>query len=229
VLAFPALAKEISQMEPLFRSLIVGLVPQLREVPPPPFNQEDLQRLYMDVSRTYSFGQFSLLPAGGGAQLLNTPEDRLLVQPVLVQAQTPIDLTVDAAREKATGLITTVATRLQLANFVQCGIKVVCHVAVPTRDAKAYAADTLLAGRSLEDELGPSFFVGGLKYRSLEAEPPVEQNLSIEPLLADNEFMFVDYDIQRMFAFGDLGQLGGWIQEAADFVKGQAMSILGGK
>jgi hypothetical protein len=215
-------------MEPLFRSLIVGLVPQLREVPPPPFKQEDLQRVYLDVSRTYSFGQFSLLPAGGGAQLLNTPEDRLLIQPVLVQAQTPIELTVDAAREKVTTLIGTAASRLQLTEFVQCGIKVVAHVAVPNRDAKAYAAENLLAGRSLEAELGPSFFVGGLKYRGLETQPPVEQNLAIEPLLADNEFMYVDYDVQRMFGFGDLGLLTGWIQEAADFVKGPAMTILGG-
>jgi hypothetical protein len=106
-------------MQPLFSALIVGLVPQLTQVPAPPFEREALQKVFFEVSRDFPYSQFGLLPGDQGAQLLNPPHDRVLLQPALLQVQSPIgsgpnDVTAERAREKATTVLSTAAERLEV-------------------------------------------------------------------------------------------------------------------
>jgi hypothetical protein len=214
-------------MEPLFRHLVIGLVPQPTQIPPAPFPAEDLQRAYFDVSRMHPYQQFGLLPGDGGAHFLNSPDDSVTVQPALLQVRTPIELTAERAREKVVDVVRGVTQRLGIESYFQTGIKVVAHVSAPgeSPSARAFVAERLMQGADRIDELGPSFFAGGLKYWSLEAGDSFEQVLLVEPLLRDDRWLFVDYDAQRRSP-SDGSQLGEWIADAFKFVSGPAMRLL---
>lgn len=216
-------------MEPLYRRLVVGLVPQPSEVPPAPFNKEDLQRVFFDVSQDYPYQQFHFLPGESGMQLTNSPEDLVVIQPGLFQVQAPVDLTPERAREKAVDIQKIIATRLRARSFLVAGIKVVAHVPAPgdRPDAKAFVTDQLMreAGAAAQD-LGPDFFGGAIRYRALADDNLREEVLSIEPFVNDNSYIFVDYDVQRRQPFQDLDVLADWIDEAFSFVSGPTMRIL---
>lgn len=214
-------------MEPLFRILVVGVVPAPTELPPAPFAAEDLQRIYLDVSRTVPYSQFGFLPADQGAQFLNPPSDRVMVQPGLVQIHTPVDSTAERAREKALTVLRVATDRLKLSQFLQGGIKVIAHVAAPPTGAKAFVADRLMGSQSDRlNELGPDFFGGGVKFRAITDNRAREDVLLIEPYVADDTFIWLDYDVKRHQPFTTLDQLGGWIDDAFDFVRRNTMTIL---
>jgi hypothetical protein len=222
--------RPIIYMEALFRHLVVGVVPQPRQVPPAPFRNEDLQRVFTEVGRDYPYQQFSFLPGEGGAQLANSPEDVVLIQPGLLQVRTPV-MTPEQARQKVVTIMEAVAKRLELREFLACGIKVVSHVPAPggQPDAKAFVTQQLMKPGEQAEDLGPGFFGGGIKYRRFdEAEGLMEEVLLIEPFVGDNAYLFIDYDVQRRAPFRGLDELSGWIDDAFEFVRGPTMTILGG-
>lgn len=203
------------------------MVPLPTQVPPAPFAQADLQRLYTEITRDYPYSQFQLLPGGAGATIMNTPGDLVLVQPGLVQVQAVIDLTPEGVREKATTILTRVFDRMRLQHFINCGIKIVCHATTPGDDAKAFVSERLMRGAEQADELGPDFFCGGVKFRRIREG--CEENLLIEPFVHDNKLIFTDYDIGRtptVQPFSDVGEVSGWIDEAVDFVRGPMKDLL---
>lgn len=216
-------------MEPLFQHLIVGLVPLPRENPPAPFRREDLQRVFADVGRDYPYQQFSFLPSDAGAQLANSPEDAVMIQPGLLQVRTPV-MTAEHARQKADAILEAVARRLELREFLGCGIKVVANVAAPggAPDAKSFVTLQLMKPGEQAEELGPGFFGGGIKYRRIDGQERMEEVLLIEPLVADNSLLFIDYDVQRGGPLQGLDEVPSWIDEAFEFVRGPTMTILGG-
>lgn len=214
-------------MDALFRNLVVGVIPQPSQFPPAPFDRERLQRAYMEVSRVHPYEQFGFLPADQGAQFLNPPEDRVLVQPGLLQVVTPLESTPERGREKVIAVLRTLGERLTIAQFVQCGVKVVAHVPAPEGGARAFVADRLMSGQQERlEELGPGFFGGGVKYRRYDASARREAVLLIEPLLSDDNFIWIDYDYQTVMPFDDLALVGQTIDEAFDFVRVRAMKVL---
>ena len=213
-------------MEPLFRQLVVGLVPQPTQIPPAPFAREDLQRAFFDVTREHPYQQFAFLPGDSGAEFANSVEDGVAVQPALIQVRTPVDLTPERAREKAIDVVRVLRKRLAIASFLLCGIKVVAHVPAPG-EARTFVAERLMREAERIEELGPHYFAGGLKYRSLEDEGLVEGVLLVEPLIQDDKLIFIDYDIQRRTP-SDGSQLGEWIDDAFAFVRGPAIQLLKG-
>jgi hypothetical protein len=217
--------------EPLFKALVVGLVPQPRQLPPAPYPREDLQRLFVDVTREYSYQHFEFLPGEAGAQLVNSQEDRVVVQPGLLQLQLPVELTPDAARERAVWIARTVADRLQVEGFLQCGIKVVSHVAAPgdSPNAKEFISHRLMRGAEQAAELGAGYFGGGVKFRRIDEDQGREENLLIEPFIRDNRYVFVDYDVARSAThqpFRGLDEVASWLDNAFAFVRGPTMSLL---
>jgi hypothetical protein len=211
-------------MDPLFRAVVVGLVPQPQQIPPPPFAPEDLQRAYFDVSREHAYQQFQFLPGDAGAQFLNSPEDGLVIQPGLIQFRSVIDSTPEVARERTLSIMRVLTKRLEVLSFLQVGIKIVAHVPVQG-SARSFIADRLMRGTERIEELGPGFFAGGVKYRNIEQTPPQEEVLLIEPFVQDDNFLFVDYDTQRPQQF-ELDQLAGWLDDGFSFVRGPAMDLL---
>ena len=212
--------------EPLFRHLVVALAPLPRKLPPEPLNADDLQRVFADVRPDTNYQQFQFLPGGTGATMFSAGDDRLIVQPQLVQLTRRIESTAERTRETSVAVLRSVEKRLMFQNYTQCGIKVVAHVPPPAMaDAKAFVADRLIhEGSEAVQELGPMFFAGGIKFRS--AQGSTLQELNVEPLMADNTLLYVDYDVQRSENFAALEPVTTWIDEAFDFVRGPAMRIL---
>lgn len=212
-------------MEPLFRQVVIGMVPQPRQLPPPPFSPDDLQRAYFDVSKEHPYQQFQFLPGDAGAQFLNSPDDGIVVQPGLIQVRHVVASTPEVARERCGAIVRLLAKRLGLSVFLATGIKVVAHVPA-LMPARSFIADRLMQNADHLDELGPDFFAGGVKYRSLASAGQPEETLLIEPFIHDDNFLYVDYDVQRPQPFELRDQISTWLDEAFGFVRGPAMRLL---
>lgn len=220
-------------MDPLFKALVVALVPQPRQLPPPPFDAEDLQRVFMDVSRAYPYQGFGYLPGGLGAQLQNGPEDTVMLQPGLFQVNARMDgeavLTVEGATDKAMTILRIASDRLGATAFLQCAVKVVAHVSAPgpQPDAKSFVTERLMRGEDHAKELGAEFFGAGVKFRRIhEAQ---EETLLIEPFVQDNTMVFVDFEATRAGipqALRNLDDVATWIADAFSFVSGPTMTLL---
>ncbi|MEJ7657502.1 MAG: hypothetical protein WKF33_10785 [Thermoleophilaceae bacterium] len=213
-------------MEALFRQLVVGVVPQL--VPPAALPRDALQRAFLDIGEEYPYQQFQVLPGDSGAQLSNSPSDLVIMQPGVFQVQTPVELTPELARTKAQAILNTVSKRLKVENYLTCGIKVVAHVSAPgpVPDAKAFISGQVMRAGELAHELGPNFYGGGVKYRSFSDDLSLEENLSLEPWIGDNQFIYVDFDVQRRIPFQGLGDLSAWLDDAFSFVSGPTMRVI---
>lgn len=218
-------------MEPLFKSATVGIVPQPTQMPPEPFEQEDLQRVFLDITRDYPYQQFGLAPGGGAAQLLNDPGDVVAIQPDLIQVTTRVDLSAEAVREKAATILKKVTSRLEIQAFLQCMIKIVAHVPVPEAQAsaKAFVSERLMSGPDRVTELGAGFFCGGVKFRRIDEAGLREETLLIEPFVRDDNFIFISYDIGRAApqeGFRTTDPVSGWVDDAFSFVRGETMRVL---
>jgi hypothetical protein len=213
-------------MQPLFRHLVIGLAPQPRTVPVTPFDREELQRAFFDVNRVRPYSQFTFLPGDSGAQFINGPQDRIVITPSLIQMFGVIDSTAERARQVAVDSLEAVAERLKLERYHQTGIEVEAHVPAPGErpDAAAFVREHLLRGSTHAEELGADFIAGGVKYRRMSAAR--DENLLIEPLVADNNFIFVDYHIQIIESITGLDAVAEWVNDAFSFVSGPTMSIL---
>lgn len=125
------------------------------------------RRVFFEVSREYPYSQFGLLSGEQGAQFLNPPIDRVLLQPQLLQVQSPIgsggptDTTAERSREKAVSVLRTAAERLAIRHFLNCGIKVQAQVPAPEGGAREYVATNLFHQADRVDLLGNGFFGGG--------------------------------------------------------------------
>src|SRR5437867_667943 len=189
-------------LELLYRHLVVGVVPQLTQIPPKPFPQETLQRVFLDLTHEHAYQQFGFLP-DGGAQLVADPDDTVLIQPMLIQVRTPVSMTKELASEKVVSILRAIAKRLELQAFVNGGTKVIVHAAIPPpQDARDFVATRLMRADEQLAELGPNYFAGGAKYRSI-VDGRREDNLLVEPFIRDTSFLFIDYDIQRAEPFTD--------------------------
>lgn len=60
-------------MEPRYRSLLVALVPQPKQMPLPPFDKAALQAVFAEVTETYPYQGFGFTPDDRGAQFGNGP------------------------------------------------------------------------------------------------------------------------------------------------------------
>jgi hypothetical protein len=219
--------------EPTFKSLVLGVVPQPRALPPTPFAQEDLQKLFVEVTRDYPYQQFGFLPTGG-AQLVNAPDDIVMLQPGLLQVQIRIDpaftVSPEAAREKGVTILRRAFSRLHIDGFLQCGIKVVAHLPTPEgyEDAVAFISQKLM-GDVDPDSLAAGFFAGGVKFRRIDEARGEEANLLVEPFIRDRQYIFIDYDVGRAAIrgpFADLDQVANWVDEAFGLVSGPTMGLL---
>jgi hypothetical protein len=161
--------------------------------------------------------------------MLNPPEDRVLLQPGLLQVATPIESTAERAREKAASVFVKASKGLSLEQFFQSAIKVVANVAAPEDGARDFIGARLMKGVTNHlAGLGEGFFGGGVKFMRVADDLSRQDFLLIEPLIADDHFIWVNYDVVRHTPFSGVGDVGDWIDEAFDFVRGSAMRILEG-
>jgi len=219
-------------VEPRYKSLNVALVPQPREVPPPPFATEDLQRIFSEVIRKHAYQTFEFVFNGRGAQFTNGPEDVVEIRPALFQVQAKMDgqdvLTAGAANDKVQGILKIAADRLRIETFLQCVIQIIAFVPAPDEDSKAFVADRLMhdAEQAQAAELGPEYFGGGVRFRRLKPDGGGEDALSIEPFVGNFSLVWLSHEVTRANQLIALDQASNWIGEAFDFVAGPTMRLL---
>jgi hypothetical protein len=213
-------------VELLYQHIIVGLLPQPTQMPPAPFPQEALQRVFLDLTQEHTYQQFGFLP-DGGAQLLAGPDDAVIIQPGLIQARTPVSMTKEHAAKKVVAIFRAVSKRLNLGVFVSGGTKVIVHAPVPPplQDARQFVGEKLMRSAEQAAELGPNYFSGGVKFRSIEQDRR-EENLLIEPFVRDDSMVFIDYDVQRVEQITDVHVVDQWLDEAYDFIDGNVRRLL---
>jgi hypothetical protein len=220
-------------MEPRYQSLVVALVPQPRQIPPPAFDTDDLQRIFSEVIRSYPYQSFEFMYGARGAQFNNGPEDSVEIRPALFQVQAKMDgpdlLTAPMAESKAVRILKVASERLKVETFLQCAIQVVASVDAPGEDAKAFVAERLMHDGDQANELGPDYFGAGVRFRSIMADGTGENSLSIEPFLQDNTLVYLDHQIAHVAAkqpLAGLDQVSTWIGDAFEFLAGPTMRLL---
>lgn len=221
-------------MDPRYRTLVVALAPQPRQMPLPPFAKDDLQRIFADVGRKFPYETFGYIYDGRGAQFANSEEDGVELRPALLRIAAKMDgselLTTAMAKDKAVWILRTAADRLKIPAFIQCGIQIIATVGAPNDDAKTFVAEQLLRDTEQASELGPDYFGGGVRFRRLREDTPGEDNLNVEPDVNDNSRVFVEHQRSRA-ALGPVepfgfDQVSTWIEEAFEFVAGPTMKLL---
>lgn len=223
---------EETPVEPRYRSLTVMLVPQPRQMPPPAFDRDELQRIFADVGRHYPYQAFSFTANNRGAQFHNGPEDAVELRPAAFQIDAKMDgpepLTGPMAADKASKVFKIAADRLKIEAFLQCGIELEASVDAPNDDAKLFVAEQLMHDGEQASELGPDYYGGGVRFRRLVPPPPGEDNLTVEPDVNDNSLVFVSFNRTRIAATGPilLDQMAEWVSESFDFISGPTMSLL---
>jgi hypothetical protein len=222
-------------MEPHYKSLAVALVPQPRQIPPPPFESGDLQWIFSEVIRHYSYQTFEFLFGGRGAQFTNSDDDLVELRPALLQVRAKMDgvdvLTESLAREKAIRILKIASERLKVETYLQCAIQVIATVPAPDPDpdAKGFIAENLMHDAEQADVLEAGFFGGGVRFLRHPEDGTGEDALIVEPFLEDNTQIFINYQRTRIGAsgpLGDLDQVNTWVEEAFDLVAGPAMRLL---
>jgi hypothetical protein len=220
------------QMEPRYQSLMVALVPQPRQMPPPGFDKDELQRIFSDVIRHHSYQSFEFIFDGRGAQFSNGENDLVELRPALLRVQAKMDglevLPAPSAAEKAERIFKIASERLQLERFLQCAIQVVAFIDAPSGDAQAFVAEHLLKDGEQAKVLGPEFFGGGVRFRRLRPLEGGEDSLSIEPSVHDNSLVFLEYQVNRSATASPLTlpETAAWTSDALDFLAGPTIQLL---
>jgi hypothetical protein len=182
-------------MEFIPKALVVGV---FAAVAPGAASVDVINRIWMQLSRRMGYRQ--LIQGGeGGAQFVTDPENAFLIQPPLLQFRSPVTMGYKNAAEDAEVCLKVAAEHLGAKQFANLGIKHILHVTAPNNDAKSYVQNQLLSGadEGLSALVGPagSGWVG-VKY-GINPSDNAAMTLVIEPLVADNAFVFVDLDAQH--------------------------------
>lgn len=222
-------------VEPLYKSLAIALVPQPRELPPPPFDTEDLQRVFSEVVHRYPYQSFEFMFGGRGAQFTNGPDDMVEIRPQLFQIQAKMDgpepLPTQSAVKKVQTILGIAADRLKVQGFLNCTVAVIASVPAPKGSAVAFVTNRLLRdGEKMAKELGPDYVPGGVRFRCPLAGEVGEAFLSIEPLIRDDTLVYLEHQVGRGAATGPitLDQVSTWSKEAFEFVEVPTMRLLSG-
>lgn len=217
---------------PRYKSLMVALVPQPRQMPPPGFDNEELQGTFSDVIRQYPYQSFEFIFDGRGAQFHNGEDDGVELRPALFRVQARMDgpdlLTGPMAAEKAARIMEIASERLKVDSFLQCAIQIIASVDAPSGDARAFVAEQLLRDANQATKLGEDYFGGGVRFRRLCTDEGGEDSLSVEPDIRDNSLVFIDHQVTRAAIATPLtlDQASTWTTDAFDFLAGPTTELL---
>lgn len=221
-------------MDPLYKSLRIQLAPQVRQMPPPPLDQNDLQLIFSEIHRTYPYQTFGFTPDARGAILQNGPDDSVELRPAQLQLQAKLDgpepLTAESTQRKVMTILKVACTRLEMDIFLQCAIQLIALVAVPgdNPDARVFVSDTLMRDVEQANVLGPQYFGGGIRFRSIREDGSGEDSIAVEPFVHDYKMVYLDHQKARLAAHEPikLDNVSSWIEEAFEFVSGPTMNLL---
>jgi hypothetical protein len=217
-------------VEPRYRTLMVGLQPQPRQMPPPPLDHDVLSAIFAEVIQTDTYQGFAFTPDNRGAQFSNGPDDLVELRPlqfsINARMNGPDVLTVETAEAKVARIFSLAAEKLEVPAFLQCAINIVAEVDAPGDDARAFVAETLMRGSEQAAVLGDGFFGGAVRFRNLRN--PDEDDLSIEPDIHNDRLIYINYQSGHTATTSsvDLDQVSTLMGEAFTFLEGPTMQLL---
>jgi hypothetical protein len=157
---------------------------------------DKLNRIWSELAPELQYRQMQLAPDGSAAQFLGaTIDDGATIQLPLIQVRGTIQLGATKAAEQAEMAIKVIARQLGITQFFNLGIKHVYWATVESNDARAFVLNQILG--KTEDDLaglqqGAGTLWGGVKYVAASEESTY--TTVIEPLQADNRFLFIELD-----------------------------------
>lgn len=155
-----------------------------------------LDRLWSEVASRQDYRQFTI--TGEGAQFLGgQPDDGLVIQPPLIQVRSSARLGAPNAADDAQYVMKAVSRHMGWAQFFNLGIKHIYNAPAPANDGTTFVLRKLMHCDEMEHnvlERGDRFW-GGLKYGA-GAVDGSSFTVQVEPLLSDNQFLFIDVDAQ---------------------------------
>ena len=180
-------------MELIPKVLVVGLFAAAQ---PGPLDRDRVNRIWDELSSRHEYRQLSHFCESVGF-IGTSPDDALVIEPPLVQVRSTARLGLKNAADEAAVAVKSVARHLGYKQFFNLGIKYVFHAPAPNGAAIDYVMHRLL-GRDQSQlsalDRGGGIWAG-LKY-GMEASDASAYTLVIEPLLADDKFLFIDLDAQ---------------------------------
>ncbi len=215
-------------VESLPQLLVVGLV--LPQVPPgveipgiPELTFERLSQLFSELAANHGYRNFLSNPEGTSGQFFGpNVNDRLVVEPGLLQLTDPAQQGVQRAAERADQIIKVTTARLEITNVLQVGVKWVFHVPCP--DARRFVFDRLvgIAEEELNDLSRGSGVSAGLRYMTWSDDKAANYSVRVEPLLEDDAFLFVEVD--SGFLNLPITEVGATIDNVLSYTQGPVMA-----
>lgn len=182
-------------MELIPKALVTGVFAAVNPDLAGQVTADKLNRIWSELAPQMRYRQFQLAPDGSAAQFLGaTVEEGATIQLPLIQVRSSIELSAEQAAEQAEMALKVIASHLGITQFFNLGIKHVYWATVESNDARAFVLNQIL-GRTEDDlaelQQGGTLWAG-VKYVAVTEES--QYTTVIEPLQADNRFLFVDLD-----------------------------------
>ena len=160
---------------------------------------EKLNRVWSDVAPRHGYRTLEQAPDGSAAKMRGVSnDDALLIQPPLIQVRDTMIRGAERAAAEAEEILKAVSHHLGAREFFNLGVRHVYHAPAPNRDAISFVLANLLGktGDEFQDlQIGDSFWVG---FKSVSNFNNSTYTLIIDPLVADNDYLYIDLDIQIM-------------------------------
>jgi hypothetical protein len=187
-------------MELVPKYSVIGVITPPLGVPggPKAPTTDVLNRIWSEIGPQYGYRRLELSADGTAAQIVGaTDEDAVNIQPPLLQVLGSIKMTTQHSADQAYAILRVIAQHLGLTQFFNLGVKYIYHAPAPGKDGRAFVLhhlmgkdDAAVAGLQRGGDLWT-----GVKYAVPDAEGNVF-TLMVEPLIADNAFLFLDLDAQ---------------------------------
>ncbi len=198
------------------RRLTAGVV-----YPPMQLNQQQVNRVYADITERYPFQTLQHLP--DGARMAN-PTGDFFIQTTRMQVN---DHQVDYfqnSKEKAVDLFRLAQERIKVPQFVTFGIKLTAILPVGEGTAAQLIENS--AVKSIKDNielLGPGLQGVGLRF---VLHQDGVRELKIEPLFTDVSQLYVELDVQHPAPFSDILSVESRMDAAYDYLFREVQGFL---
>ena len=197
------------------RRLTAGVVYQ-----PFNMNQQQVNRIYADITDRYPFQTLQHLP--DGARMAN-PLGDFFIQTTRMQINDTVDY-FQASKEKTVDLFRLAQERLNIPQFSTFGVKLTAFLPLEGMDAAEALENTALS--SIKDNmeiLGPGRKGVGLRF--VLHQDGVHE-LKIEPFFNDPTQLYVELDVQHPNAFNDMSCIEPKMDAAYDYLFREVQGFL---
>ena len=197
------------------RRLTAGVV-----YPPYQLQQQQVNRIYADITERYPFQTLQHLP--DGARMAN-PAGDFFIQTTRMQINENVDY-FQSSKEKTLDLFGMAQTRLNVPQFVTFGIKLTAFLPVEGATSAEVLENTALSSiKDYMEILGPGRKGAGLRF--VLHQDGVHE-LKIEPFFNDLSQLYVELDVQHPSPFNDLETVEPRMDAAYDYLFREVQGFL---